>query len=216
MHALEPLDLPDLRHASDDALMAQLCEGAVDESLTELRRRYRPRVFRLAQSILRDAHLAEDACEQVFEKVYFKARLYQPGTRFIAWLLEVTRNQALSILRANRSLPRPVSTMAVGGPDSEDDNWFEVARGTYEDQLAEEHELMEKLERAVDALPDHYRLPFQLCVRDGQQYREAAEALGIPTGTVAIRIMRARKRLFRELADCLGSIRRPPACFTAA
>ena len=61
--------------------------------------------------------------------------------------------------------------------------------------------------------PSRYRTVFQLCVREGRPYQEAADQLGLPTGTVAIRIMRARKRLFRELSHHLGRLRRPPACF---
>jgi RNA polymerase sigma factor (sigma-70 family) len=66
---------------------------------------------------------------------------------------------------------------------------------------------------AVADLPEHYRTVFELCVRQGKPYQEAGAQLGLPTGTVAIRIMRARKRLFTALQQHLGRLRRPPACF---
>jgi DNA-directed RNA polymerase specialized sigma24 family protein len=44
-------------------------------------------------------------------------------------------------------------------------------------------------------------------------YQDAGKQLDLPTGTVAIRIMRARKRLFAALQQHLGRLRRPPACF---
>jgi DNA-directed RNA polymerase specialized sigma24 family protein len=52
-----------------------------------------------------------------------------------------------------------------------------------------------------------------MCVRNGASYKEAGRRLSLPTGTVAIRIMRARKRLFTGLARHFDRIRRPPACF---
>ena len=64
---------------------------------------------------------------------------------------------------------------------------------------------------AVADLPTHYRTVFELCVQEGVPYQEAGRRLGMPTGTVAIRIMRARKRLFGALQNHLGRLRRPPA-----
>ena len=65
---------------------------------------------------------------------------------------------------------------------------------------------------AVDRLPEQYRAVFQLCGQEGRKHQDVAEMLGIPTGTVAVRLMRARKRLFDELSHHMGRIRRPPAC----
>lgn len=65
---------------------------------------------------------------------------------------------------------------------------------------------------AVEALPERYREVFQLCIQQGRTYEDAARELGIPTGTVAIRIMRARRRLYEVLKGHLGRLRRPPAC----
>ena len=74
---------------------------------------------------------------------------------------------------------------------------------------------MAAFQQALDGLPEHYRSVFELCIRQGKPYQEAGEQLGLPTGTVAIRIMRARKRLFGALQQHLGRLRRPPACFQA-
>jgi RNA polymerase sigma factor (sigma-70 family) len=76
-----------------------------------------------------------------------------------------------------------------------------------------EEEFMAAFHGAVAGLPEHYRTVFELCVRQGKPYQEAGQLLGLPTGTVAIRIMRARKRLFTALEHHLGRLRRPPACF---
>jgi RNA polymerase sigma-70 factor (ECF subfamily) len=77
----------------------------------------------------------------------------------------------------------------------------------------EEAEFMAAFQDAVDELPEHYRTVFELCVREQRTYEEVGKRLGVPTGTIAIRIMRARKRLFTALREHLGRLRRPPACF---
>ena len=77
----------------------------------------------------------------------------------------------------------------------------------------EEQEFMAALDTAVAELPERYRDVFELCVRNAQSYQTVAEALGVPTGTVAIRLMRARRRLFESLSRHLDRLRRPPACF---
>ena len=127
-----------------------------------------------------------------------------------AWLFEVARNQALSALRARTRLPRPVSSLAT---DEEQKDLLDLLPDEQVNRPLEEQEFMDAFGEAVEELPEHYQTVFDLCVRQGKPYQEAAEILGIPTGTVAIRIMRARKRLFGTLSRHLGRLRRPPACF---
>ncbi|MBK8974462.1 MAG: sigma-70 family RNA polymerase sigma factor [Planctomycetes bacterium] len=201
---------PDRRH--DDELMQLIEHGEADEGLRVLQERYGRRILHFVRGLLRDVHLAQDVTQEVFEKVFLKSHLYQPGTNFRAWLFEVARNQALSALRARRRNPRPVSSL--GGPSDDDDQDFLESLPEHRDNRElEEQEFMDAFGRAVGDLPERYRTVFTLCVREGRPYQEAAERLQLPTGTVAIRIMRARKRLFQELSRHLGRLRRPPACF---
>jgi RNA polymerase sigma-70 factor (ECF subfamily) len=194
---------------SDEELVAQLQAGDTDTPLTELEHRYGKRIQHFVLGMVRDAHLAQDVTQEVFEKVLLKNDLYRPGTNFRAWLFEVARNQALTALRSRQRLPRPISSLPqVEGPSLLDELPAEPAA-----QELEEEEFMAAFQRAVEELPEHYRSVFELCVRQGKPYQEAGDTLGLPTGTVAIRIMRARKRLFTALQRHLGRLRRPPACF---
>ncbi len=211
MNACPALEIH-FRNASDDHLMAQLDRGDPEAALQTIQTRYETRIMNFVRGLLRDQHLAQDVTQEVFEKVYFKSHLYRQGTNFPAWLFEVARNQALSALRARRRSPIPVSNLA----GNDESNPQDVLVAIPEDRLhreLEEAEFMAAFTAAVAKLPEHYRLVFDLCVREGKSYQEAAEILNLPTGTVAIRIMRARKRLFRALSGHLGRLRRPPACF---
>ncbi|MEM7203036.1 MAG: RNA polymerase sigma factor [Planctomycetota bacterium] len=200
----------DLQRATDDQLMAQLEAGWVDEPLGELQRRHGAAVQAYAMTMVRDEHLAQDVTQESFEKVFLKSHLYIARNRFRGWLLEIAHNQALTALRARRRTPRPFSSFAA--PVDDDAMPFEDALGERDAEVLEERELMDAYRRAVADLPPRYRDAFQLCAEQGLQYKEAAAILGVPSGTVAIRIMRARQRLFGALARHFSRLRRPPAC----
>ncbi len=206
---MDRCELPPVTARTDEELVALLQAGTVDEPLTELEHRYGKRIYHFVLGMVRDPHLAQDVTQEVLEKVLLKHELYRPGTNFRAWLFEVARNQALTALRSRQRLPRPISSLQPAeGVDLLDELPAEPAS-----QDLEEEEFMAAFQTAVNELPEHYRTVFELCVRQGKPYQEAGLELGLPTGTVAIRIMRARKRLFTALQHHLGRLRRPPACF---
>ena len=206
---MDRCELPPVTARTDEELVAMLQAGTVDEPLTELEHRYGKRIYHFVLGMVRDPHLAQDVTQEVLEKVLLKHELYRPGTNFRAWLFEVARNQALTALRSRQRLPRPISSLQPAeGVDLLDELPAEPAS-----QDLEEEEFMAAFQTAVSELPEHYRTVFDLCVRQGKPYQEAGLELGLPTGTVAIRIMRARKRLFTALQHHLGRLRRPPACF---
>ena len=205
----ETLDRPD-ELVTDEDFVAMLNEGRIEEGLTGLQSRYAVRIFHFVHGMLRDDHLAQDVTQEVFEKVLTKFDLYQPGTNFRAWLFEVARNQALSAMRSRTRLPRPMSSFARLDDDRD---MLDMLPDSSIKRPLEEKEFMAAFARAVDELPKHYQTVFELCVRQGKPYQEAGKILNLPTGTVAIRIMRARKRLFGALSRHLDRLRRPPACF---
>ncbi len=197
--------------ASDEDLVASLQNGESEYALTALEARYGKRILHFVQGMVRDQHLAQDVTQEVFEKLLLKNDLYRPGTNFRAWLFEIARNQALSALRSQKRLPRPASALQTSDRDEVD--LLATLPAKNDDRALEVEEFMSAFRAAVASLPDHYREVFELCVRQGVAYQEAGKQLGLPTGTVAIRIMRARKRLFGALQKHLGRLRRPPACF---
>ena len=197
---------------SDEDLVAMLANGEAEEALAVIDRRYGRRLYHFVHGMVRDSHLAHDVTQEVLGKVLSKHQLYRQGTNFRAWLFEVARNQALSSLRSRQRMPKPMSSLKQIDGD-EPTAWLEAVPCERIDRSLEEEEFMAALAKAIEELPEHYQSVFDLCVRQGKPYQEAGAQLGIPTGTVAIRIMRARKRLFGTLSRHLDRLRRPPACF---
>ncbi|MGE0142039.1 MAG: RNA polymerase sigma factor [Planctomycetota bacterium] len=195
---------------TDDELIERLRAGEADFVIRTLQDRYGRRVQHFVRGLVRDPWLTTEVTHEVFEKVFLRNDGYTLGTNFRAWIFEIARNQALTALRNARRRPRPISSLHLD--EGRDDPLASLVE--HRDQSAvEEEELMGAFRRAVEELPEHYRTVFNLCVRDGVSYQEASQQLGLPAGTVGIRIMRARKRLFAELGRHLGRLRRPPACF---
>ena len=197
---------------SDDQLMTAINEGRdVEESLSILQRRYGRKVRHLVRGIVHDEWLAQDVAQETFVKVFLKSDLYQIGTSFRAWVFEVARNQALSALRKKRRSPRPVASLAVTDTHEESDILDQAHANSHNREL-ETAELMGAFDTAVEDLSDRYQNVFRRCVIQGHSYQDVADELKIPTGTVAIRIMRARKQLYQVLSPHLDRLRRPPAC----
>lgn len=197
---------------TDEDLVARLQAGNWEDGLGEIEQRYGKRLYHFVNGMVRDSHLAQDLVQEVFEKLLLKNDHYRPGTNFRAWLFEVARNQALSALRSRQRMPRPLSSLP-SNEAGEIADLLETLPARADQRALEEEEFMAAFHAAVAALPVHYRTVFELCVRQGMPYQEAGQQLDLPTGTVAIRIMRARKRLFGALQHHLGRLRRPPACF---
>lgn len=196
---------------SDDQLIEAINAGQVEDGLAAIQERYGRKVVQFINGIVKDIWLAQDVAQETFVKVFFKSHLYQIGTSFKAWVFEIARNQALSALRSRRRNPRPVTSLNLAEPDAEIDLLDQVfCDGEHRD--LEEEEFMAAFATAVDELPERYQTVFRKCVVEGHSYQQVADELAIPTGTVAIRIMRARKRLYQTLCPHLDRLRRPPAC----
>lgn len=186
----------------DDELIAMIRGDDPDRALGTIEARYGRELRRVAQSILRDPGLAADVACEAIEKVWLKRDHYQSGTNFRAWLLGVTRNHALTILRAMRRAAR-VGACAVGGTDDANEGLEQVAYT--HDTAVDAAELEAALAAAVEELSPRYRPVFRMCVQEQRPYTEASRELGLPKGTVAIRIRRARQQVFGSLAPHLDA-----------
>ncbi len=195
---------------TDDQLVEWINRGDVEAGIAALQARYQVKIYRFVLGLVQDTHLAQDVAQETFIKVFLKSHLYRVGTNFRAWLFEIARNQALSALRSRRRAPRPVTSVTL--PDSSDGDLLDQLIGQGMSRKLEEQEFMALFSKAVRELPDKYMEIFTRCVIQGRSYQDVAQELDLPAGTVAIRIMRARKRLFQALSPHLDRLRRPPAC----
>jgi RNA polymerase sigma factor (sigma-70 family) len=161
------------------------CQEAA--ALEALVRRHGPMVWGVCQRTLRNHHDAEDAFQATFLVLVRKAASIYPRAKVGNWLYGVAHQTALKAraTRAKRRVrERPVTQMPEPAV-TEKDLWSD---------------LQPLLDQEVSRLPENYRTVIVLCELEGKTGREAARQLGIPEGTVASRLARARTMLAKRLA----------------
>ena len=190
--------------SDEDLLLAYRTDGD-REAFEELVRRYERELFNYLRHYLGDAEMAEDVFQTTFFQVHNKCELFEEGRSFRPWLYRIATNQAIDAKRRNKRH----MTVSLDAQMSADENH----RNIYAMQLADEEALPDEvlidMERsvqvreAVEQLPDVLRQVLYLVYFQGMKYREAAETLGIPFGTIKCRLNIAIKKLQYVLAKAV-------------
>ncbi|MFG0316902.1 MAG: RNA polymerase sigma factor [Planctomycetota bacterium JB042] len=133
---------------------------------------------------------AEDAAQGAFLRIFAKAGTFDGRARFSTWVHRVTVRHALNVRRALRA-ERGAATEALPEGD------LPAAPGPAPFEVVAGEELRAAVARGMRSLPDDARVVLTLRETEGLSYREIAETLGVPVGTVMSRLARARARLLR-------------------
>jgi RNA polymerase sigma-70 factor, ECF subfamily len=162
---------------------------------------YQEMAYNQAFWILRNEEAAEDITQEAFIQVYQKLKQFRGGS-FRAWLLRIVTNASLDELR--RQKRRPTVSLTPEYPDEEDsfEDLYPDTSPSPED-VVEQREQARRLWRALDHLPQDYRMVILLVDLHELGYDEAAGVLSIPVGTVKSRLARARVSL-REYLKSQG------------
>jgi RNA polymerase sigma-70 factor (ECF subfamily) len=190
----------DLSQASDEQLLLHYRDKSDAASFEALVHRYERELYSYLRRYLGDAELAEDVFQTTFLQVHQKCDQFQDGRSFRPWLYTIATHQAIDALRKRHRHPT-VSFDAQPTMGEEE----EVDRGTYLQLLTnhapgpvaqlEEKERREWVRRAVQELPLTLRSAVLLVYYQGLKYRDVAEILGIPEGTLKSRIHAALVKL---------------------
>ena len=173
---------------TDEEIVARVRAGEV--RLFELiMRRYNPRIYRAVRSILRDETEVEDAMQASYLSAFSHLGEFEGRSTFSTWLTRIAIHEALARKRRQRAGDELMPNMPDERANPERDT--------------SGRELGALLEKAIDALPDHYRSVFVLRSVDELSVEETAEALSLEQATVKTRLHRARALLRRTLMDQL-------------
>ena len=151
-----------------------------------------PVLYRVARRLARNDADAEDL---VGTTLLLAARAYPAfdGRHPRAWTIQILRNEFYGLTRKRAN--RPETALDAVAEPSDDGFWREIEWRAVGDDLM----------RALDALPEEYRLAVALCDVETMPYEEAARAMGVPVGTVRSRLFRGRRLLRARLADSFPS-----------
>ncbi len=182
--------------ALDEALMSRIAAGDQD-AFTELFRRRRNEVYRVALFMTGGAAVAEDIAQDVFLAVMRDAGRYEAGRSTVtAWLCGIARNHA------RRRLAQDGRIVRLADGDEPCRRVPAVQRDLVAEIAAAQH--VEALRRAILKLPVRYREVVVLCDLQELSYADAATALDCAVGTVRSRLHRARALLTAKMRDADG------------
>jgi RNA polymerase sigma-70 factor (ECF subfamily) len=189
-----------LRSSTDAELMASLVEKNA-EALTVLYDRHAAAVFGMARTILHDRRLAEEVGQDVFLLIWQHPSLFEPSRgAFGGWLLRVTRNRSIDLLRKKRE------QLFADGPTGDDGQALDPASWLVDpdpDPGDQASAAMTRIEvgRALGNLTDDQRQLLELAYFGGLTQREISERLGRPLGTVKTQMRTAMQKLAALLAN---------------
>lgn len=150
-----------------------------------------PRLRRFARVITRNVADADDLVQVAVEKALNRAAQWRPGSRLDSWMFGIMKNAWIDEIRARRRRER------VHAP--------EEAGATVGDSSATAREIALSVQAAMVRLPEEQRMAIALVLVEGQSYKDAAESLGIPIGTLTSRLARGREALQALLGGNGGS-----------
>ncbi len=185
-------------HLTDEDLLLRYRETGDRDLFARLVRRYERELYSYLRRYLGDSQVAEDTFQATFLQVHLKCDQFDAGRRFRPWLYTIATNQAIDTRRRNKR-HQAISLDRHGKSDNGDEvgRMVDLLISDTADPLDEVDamERREQLQHTLDELPEHMYSVVQLVYYQGMKYREAADVLDIPVGTVKSRLHAAILRL---------------------
>ena len=158
-------------------------------------------LYSAAMRMTRNATDAEDLVQETYLKAFNAYERFETGTNLKAWMYRILTNSYINAYRKKQRRPEESDIddiedlylyRRLGGAESA------VLSRSAEDELLEMFG-EDEVKLALEDLPEHYRMPILLADVEGFAYKEIAEILDVPIGTVMSRLHRGRKQLQKRL-----------------
>ena len=177
-------------------LIARAKEGDM-EAFESLVRRYQQSIYYICRRMTGVHQTADDMSQETFIKAYFSLSRFKDEMNFFSWLRKIAINNSLNYLKSHKR------EELLG---ERENTITEKASSTLQELPQEtllRNRLEQKFRKALDALPADQKTIFMLRFYQNLSYKEIAQSLNLPNGTVMSRLNRARKKLRSLMADYL-------------
>lgn len=160
-----------------------------------------PSLYGAAMRLTRNPTDAEDLIQETYLRAFKGFAGFREGTNLKAWLYRILTNSFINTYRKRQREPR-----TVDGPDDVDEWYLYDRLGARNVEASAETEVLDRMpdqdvKRALESIPENFRMAVLLADVEGFSYKEIAEIMDIPIGTVMSRLHRGRKALERALWD---------------
>jgi RNA polymerase sigma-70 factor (ECF subfamily) len=173
---------------------------AIFEELVDLHYR---RIYNLVFRMVRSEPDAADITQDTFVRAYRALPRLRAEAAVNTWIRRIAVNLCLDFIRKRNSIPPPASLDHHFGADGES-GWDVIDPSGEPERLLSSKESVRLLNRAIETLPDDYRLVILLHHIDDMRVDEIAAAMRVPPGTIKSRLSRARRELRRKLFPFFG------------
>jgi RNA polymerase sigma-70 factor (ECF subfamily) len=183
-----------------------MAQAAITPEDAELRERFErdvlpllPSLYSAAMRLTRNASDAEDLVQETYLRAFRGFGGFTEGTNLKAWLYRILTNSYINTYRKKQREPQTVE-----GPDDVDEWYLYDRLGGRSVEESAETEVLDQIpdqgvKQALESLPERFRLPVLLADVEGFSYKEIAEIMDTPIGTVMSRLHRGRKALEKAL-----------------
>ena len=187
-----------------EAELVALAKAGRREAFAAIMRRGNQRLFRVARAVVRDDSEAEDVLQEAYVRAFTRLSDFRGEASIYTWLTRIVLNEAHGRLRKRRETVE-LTAVEAAQADTGRILMFPNAFGSSDPERdAARAEARRLLERAVDALPEPFRLVFVMREIEECSVEETARTLGVRPETVRTRLFRARRLLRKSLDDQLS------------
>ena len=151
-----------------------------------------PRLRRFARTLARNPHDADDLVQIAVERALTRSGQLREDARLSSWMFGILRNAWIDETRTRGRRNQ------LFAPEELGENVGDASSVSHTEALC--------VQDAMDRLPDEQRMAIGLVLVEGLSYKEAAEIMGVPVGTLTSRLARGREALQRMLADTTGAL----------
>ncbi len=193
---------------TDEQLMWRVQAGGDHAAFADLVRRWEAPIQRLCARLTGDEHRAQDLAQEVFARIFAHRDSFQHGAKFSTYLWRVTLNHTYSELRRPRNWRETLLDQPTDGEHTGFDEFSADTPSPAEETTR--RETNDAVRTALSVLPEHYRSVLVLRHYESLKFREIADVLGLPEGTVKTRMTEALSEMARLLRRALDLKIAPP------
>lgn len=154
-----------------------------------------PKLRRFCRGLTRHGEDGDDLMQSTVERALARAHQFEPGSRVDAWMFRIARNLYIDEVRSSKRRGTQVDIDDMAETKVEDGREVVEARSD-----------LAAAQRALQEVPEDQRSAFLLVVVEGLSYREAADVLEVPMGTIMSRLARARTKIDAVVGRSKGGV----------